>query len=417
MKKLLLILPILSLLCLGASEKTDWKNWPVYRELKGPVPSAGGFAAVVLDDGYWPKDGGGLANLRVAGADGTEIPYFIRTEYKVESSRDLPVSLLENKVWVGEKTMAVLDLGKSRPSNRIDLDSPNENFGRKVVVEGSLDNKNWKTLLADGFIFDVSNSRNPARKAYLSYPEAEARYLRVTISLSGQTEAFILNKATVRAFVPETGQEEEFDFSGTPQKSENGETTWLLDRGRADLPLKEVDFDFESRNFYRPVRVELSNDQKSWSPLLTCGFLYDAQTGGTENQWTLSGPEASGRYVRITVTDGNDKPLAVKKITLKRWRRAILFRPVGSGPFRLYYGNSQGKEPSYDLQSWTARTAYQETPWTAGEESPNPGYAPPSVPLTGRASFVCFIIIVVMGVLAWFLWVSFKKLMATPPHR
>lgn len=417
MKKTNRVLPLLfTLVCLGASEKADWKNWPLYRDLKGPVPPIGGFGSVQLDDSYWPKDGGGLANLRVFGANGEEIPYFIRVERKDESSHEFQAKLLENQVLIGDKTVAVADLGKTCLANRVNLDSPNENFSRKAVVEGSTDQKHWNTLLADGFIFDVSNTRNPARKDYLSFLDSNLRYLRITIPLSGQKEVFILNKLSVQAYAPESGQTEERDFPGTQAKSENGETTWLLDRDRADLPLNEIDFDFESRDFYRPARVELSDDQKNWSSLSTCGFLYDAQKGDVENQWKLSGPEETGRYLRITITDGNDKPLAVRKITARRWRRTLLFRPTGPGPFRLYYGNSRGTEPNYDLASWAARTTYQEVPWTTGDESPNPDYVPPSVPLTERASFVCFMIVLVMGVLAWFLWGSFKKLMATPPR-
>ena len=415
MKKALAVLPVLLiLLCLGAVEKTDWKSWPLYRELKGAVPPTNGLASIVLEDGYWPKDGGGLANLRIAGGNGEEIPYFIRVERKEESSREFPAKLLENKVAIGDKTLAVVDLGRTRLSNRVNLDSPNENFSRKAVVEGSADRKIWSTLLADGFIFDVSNTRNPARKAYLSFPGTDVRYLRITIPLSGQKDAFILNKVSVQAYSPESGQMEERDFPGNPVKSENGETTWLLDQGRAGLPLNEIDFDFESRNFYRPARVEVSDDQKNWSFLSTCGFLYDAQKGDVENQWKLSGPEMAGRYVRITVTDGNDKPLMVRKITAKRWRRTLLFRSTGPGPFRLYYGNSQAKEPSYDLSSWAARTAYGETAWTAGEEMPNPDYGPPFVPWTDRPTFIWSLLLVVAGFLGWMLWSSFQKLKATP---
>ncbi len=418
MKKAARFLPILlGFFCLGALEKVDWKSWPLYRELKGDAPPSGDFATLALGDFYWPKDGGGLANLRISGGKGEEVPYFIRIERQDESSREFPAKLIENKVSIGDKTLAVADLGKSRLANRVDLDSPNENFARQAVVEGSADRKHWSTLLEDGFIFDVSNTRNPTRKDYLSFPDSQLRYLRVSIPMSGQKDSFILNKLSVRAYSPESGRSEERDFPGTPEKSENGETTWLLDRERAGLPLNEVDFNFESRDFYRPARVELSDDQKDWSPLSTCGFLYDAQKGGVENQWKLSGPEASGRYVRITITDGNDRPLAVHRITLKRWRRTLLFRPVGPGPFRLYYGNSKGAEPSYDLASWAARTSYKELAWTAGDEMPNPDYVPPVVPITGRTPFVCVIIVVVMGVLALFLWSSFKKLMAAPPRR
>ncbi len=399
--------------CLGATEKPDWKSWPQYRELKGTVSNPDNFASVVLDDGFWFNGNIGLNSLRLSSGNGDEVPYFTRVERKGDSTQELTASLLDNKVLIGDKTVALVDLGKTRFSNRLTLDSPNEDFNRKVVIEGSLDRKTWSAILSDGFIFDVSNTRNPARKAYLSYPGKNARYLRVSIPLSGQKDAFIINKITVTAYSPETGYVEERYFSGQPQTSANGETVWILDRDHIGLPLHEIAFDFESRNFCRPVKVELSDDQKTWSFFSTCGFFYDAQTGNTENQWKVSGAEGSGRYVRITVTDGNDHPLVVKKITVRRWRRTLLFQPNAPGPYKLYYGNTQAKAPVYDIASWSAKTKHEEVPWTMGEQKNNPDYIPPFVPWTARPVFIWSVLALIIGILGWTLWGSFKKLTAS----
>jgi len=411
------LLTFATLLSLGAADKPDWKNQPFFRPLSGQAIPEGSLASLPLGDGYWAKEGGGFSGLRIIDGAGSDVPYFVRVERRGEQSRHFTPKLLENKVQIGVKTTAVLDLGKSTSSNRINLDSPNEGFNRKVTVEGSLDQKRWKTILVDGFIFDVSNTRNPARKDYLAYPKCDFRYLRVTIFEGDEKKPFILNKASVQVYYPETGRLEERSFTGTPTKSEKDQTLWILDRERKSLPLHEVEFNFESRNFYRPVEVEVSDDQKSWHTLSTCGFLYDAGNSGEENQWKVSGGEDVGRFVRITVTHGNDRPLSVRQITLRHWARTLLFRPTGVAPYRIYYGGSRTQDPRYDLASWAARTSHQETSWTTGEESLNPVYTPPVIPLTEQPGFIWGMLALVMGVLGWFLWGSLRKLINAKPGR
>jgi hypothetical protein len=417
-KGLISALIILSLATLDAYGKTNWNNWPDYRELKGALPATGGFAAVHLDDGIWPLDQGGLESLRLADGAMGEVPYFIRVDRQEESTREFPTTLLENKVLIGEKTQVLVDLGQARNSNRVTLETPNEGFTRKAVVEGSLDKMHWKVLLADGFLFDVTNTNHQARKAYLSYPDSKARYLRVTVPLSGQKDAFIVEKVSVRAYFPATGRLDEKTYPGDGAKSEKGETVWVIDRGRAGLPLGEVAFDFESRDFYRAVQVEVSDDQKDWQSLSTCGFLYDAQKGGIDNQWKVSGPEVQGRYARITITDRDDHPLKVKKIILRHWQRTLLFRDARHGPYKLYYGNGKAEARKYDLASWAARyksfeTKYDsmEVAWDLGGEKTNPTYEPPVTPVTERPYFVWGLLAGLMGLLGWILWGSFKKLL------
>lgn len=410
-KTYVLALSLFSLATLAAHAKTNWNAWPNYRELTGPPPT-GSFAAVHLNDDLWPKGTGRLECMRLADGTMAEVPYFIRVDRQEGSTQDFPVVLLENKVVIGEKTWVLVDLGMARVSNRVTLDTPNETFTRKAIVEGSSDKVHWKTLLSDGLLFDVTNVNHLARKAYLSYPNSNARYLRVTVPLSGQKDAFIVEKVSVRAYFPQTGHMDEKTYPGDGAKSEKGETVWILDRDRAGLPLSEVDFSFQSRNFYRPLRVEVSDDRKSWYPLLTCGFLYDAEKGGSDNQWTVSGSEVGGRYVRITITDGDDVPLKVRSITLKHWQRTLLFRDSRNLPYKLYYGNEKAGAPQYDLASWAAKNNSLESAWNLGEEKTNSTYEPPVTPLTERPFFAWGLLAGLMALLGSILWGSFKKLMA-----
>ncbi len=395
---------------LFADGKIDLSAWDYYRQIRGNTVPGDGFGTFGLPDEIWPKDKGGLESLRITDPQGNEVPYFIRVERKADSNSEFPVKLLDNKVVLGNKTWLLVDLGKVRRSNRVTLDISNEGFARQAVVEGSLDKTHWRTLLADGLLFDLTNRSHSARKSFLTFPDSNARYLKVTIPLSGQKDALIVQKVLVRAYFPEEGRSVERSFPGSGSKSEKGETVWIIDRGRNDLPLNGVAFDFESHDFYRPVRVEVSNDQKDWSSLSTCGFLYDARKGGTENQWKVSGPETTGRYVRITLTDGDDTPLKVRQITLRHWQRTLVFRPSGMGPHALYYGNEKANSPQYDLATWASKNVLGETSWTLGEEKNNPNYHPPIVPLTERPFFTWGVLGALMALLAWFLWGSFEKL-------
>ena len=80
------------------------------------------------------------------------------------------------------ETLLFLDLGISGfPTNRISLTTSQENFYRRVDLEGSNDNQLWTLLRRSGNIYVFNTPKFAGSQLSLSYPESRYRYFRLTV--------------------------------------------------------------------------------------------------------------------------------------------------------------------------------------------------------------------------------------------
>ncbi len=76
----------------------------------------------------------------------------------------------------------VLDLeAKGIPSSKISFSSKNENFNRRVSLEGSNDRQNWSNINNSDVIFNYNTPKFIGAKSTIAYPESNYRYLKLTV--------------------------------------------------------------------------------------------------------------------------------------------------------------------------------------------------------------------------------------------
>jgi hypothetical protein len=74
-----------------------------------------------------------------------------------------------------------LDLGVAKlPQSRIELRTPTRNFHRHVEIEGSTDEKFWRSI-DSGEIFSVALERINREQLWVEFPETRYRYLRLRV--------------------------------------------------------------------------------------------------------------------------------------------------------------------------------------------------------------------------------------------
>ena len=79
-------------------------------------------------------------------------------------------------------TQLVLDLGtRGFPTNRISLTTAQENFYRRVQLEGSHDNELWTLLRRSENIYVFNTPKFVGSQLFISYPESRYRYFRLTV--------------------------------------------------------------------------------------------------------------------------------------------------------------------------------------------------------------------------------------------
>ena len=98
-----------------------------------------------------------------------------RTEYPI----NLPVRVEDD---AERSTQLVLDLGsRGFPTNRISLTTSQENFSRRVNLEGSHDNQLWTLLRRSENLYVFNTPKFVGSQLSLSYPESRYRYFRLTV--------------------------------------------------------------------------------------------------------------------------------------------------------------------------------------------------------------------------------------------
>lgn len=80
-----------------------------------------------------------------------------------------------------QDTQITLDLGaRGIPNNQIVMGTDVANFNRQVVLEGSNDNSKWVPLGGD-VIFNYRTEKFTDSKLFVTYPESNLRYIKVTV--------------------------------------------------------------------------------------------------------------------------------------------------------------------------------------------------------------------------------------------
>ena len=93
----------------------------------------------------------------------------------------------------------------------------------------------------------------------------------------------------------------------------------------------------------------------------------------------LTGPEASARYVRLTIHDQDDRPLQITGVRASAPRRSLVFEAVAGREYVLDYGNPRATAPHYDAERTVrALAGVRLTQATLGPPAPVP--PPPRAP-------------------------------------
>src|SRR3972149_3211895 len=140
----------------------------------------GGFYRVILPGGILEGCERSCRDMRVFDKENREIPFVIldnRTPPKQTDRYPLEVLSYEDQAT---RTRIVLKRSNSITSvTRLEMDSPDRDFNKAVMVSGSTDMKNWKTLGHEA-IYDFS-SRVNLRKMHLTLGKNTYSYFQLMI--------------------------------------------------------------------------------------------------------------------------------------------------------------------------------------------------------------------------------------------
>ena len=288
-----------------------------------------------------------LSDVRIVDAGEKELPFLIdqpvpRTESTVRP-KDFHAEI------VSAETRLLITTGTDLAIAGIAPETPvGTNFIKSVRVEGSNDQKNWRTLTSGDPVFWMGNG---AARLRVQFPEGKRQFLRVVVD-DNRTEP-----------LPWTGAR--LIIAGSPAPTEPiavtikscdenpGMTRLGLDLGAAKLRVASIRIGTSEPVFTRTVTVttpELS-EEKLHEQTLSSAVLYRVDLNG-KIEARLDIPiekQVYGRELVLLIDNGDSPPLVVSEVRAeRRMTRLLFFAPV-AGSYNLLSGNSQCDPPRYDL--------------------------------------------------------------------
>jgi hypothetical protein len=336
---------------LAADLPPAWRSWLYSRSIESPHPDVLNY--VTVDREAFAHSENHLADLRVIDDLGSEQPYEVRTRLAPPPQPvSLPATLRENSFVPGQFTQVVVDLGaRAGFHSSLHVQTSESDFINWVEVAASDDAHVWRIVKARAPISRF-RKENLEGSQTIRYSENNARYLRLRI----QEAAGQFPMTGVEVFASQGVEKEEPtaatilamrppDSSGPP-----AQTQWTLDLGSTTIPVAELNFETDQKEFYRAVRIQTSLDQKEWQPAGGGEIFRYASSGSTEESLRVRCYETWGaRYWRVETLNASDAPLSSVRMSVAMSLRFVLFRPRENRAYRLLYGNDRASAPQYDF--------------------------------------------------------------------
>jgi hypothetical protein len=387
-------------------------DWQYQMSLSLPLEAT--TAAADLLDVFVPADifrhsRHDLSDLRLNAADGSPVPYAVR----VLSARDVmeyqPASEFNRSEPEDGVHEVTFELSIDEPThNQVVIETSGEEFRRSVVIEGSDDGKDWKSLAKGHLINLTADGKSYVQKAF-RYPESRHRFLRVQVtpdpqlitSESGKDDFKIDSVQTSREIsIPAVLVSTDADISSREPTRQYGSpgSRWILDFG-AEIPVDRLEVSIDDQEFARDISLEAETvnvlGQREFYPVLfNESTTLQRQKGDEQKAFTITFGEVRTRRLRLIVADYRNKPLTLTSVKGSApARQIVLQRPEATQlPLVLRFGNPDAESPNYDFAR-NLPEALPSAPVRAvlGTAEPNPAYVAPPIAFTERFPWFIYV--------------------------
>jgi hypothetical protein len=336
----LAVVLLAGLVCVSPAWALDTRPYRYERPLKVPVTDKPIW--FVPDRELYGHAQIGFGDLRILDSAGHQVPW--RALPQPRSPRPVAVSVI-NAGRQGNAAVALLDLGRRRRlRDRLELDVPDTGFVARVEVLGTDDRRTF-THLSTSVIYDVEGAEGSARSTVVSFPPSDFRYLQLRArGVSRIAGATVSGRApSPNALGQRTG----------PSVSTEGRTTRVeLDLDYPKVPVDALDVSARTPRYDRPVSIEGSNDGELWQPLASARvyrFRDSVASGLDRVPTTRIRIEGRHRYLRLSIDNGDDRPLRGIDVQPLAYSRPLLAAGGHPRPLRAIYGDPLARPPVYDF--------------------------------------------------------------------
>jgi uncharacterized protein DUF3999 len=326
--------------------------WTFRKPVTVPALSQPSFVELRLDADVARDAAATLSDLRLRDDTGSDVAYAVRRRERVAGTPTRETAMLDLVTTPEGAVRFVLDAGADGRRHgrvRLAIREQARNFRVPVRVELADDNRAWRIVRKAGFIYRVEGETKTADTS-VSYPSSTARWLRLTV---GPEKGRALPLAGAAIVLGDLTREEDRVPAKLVERDAESmrRTTRLVLDVRARRPADRVELDVAERTFQRVVLVEAGDDRKTWR-WVGSGAISAVDVAGVRERLTsLRFPEATARYLRLTIQNLDDQPLTVTGARVFAVRRTLVFEAMPGRTYVLDYGNPRAPAPRDDARA------------------------------------------------------------------
>jgi len=375
----------------------------------------------------------GCVDLRLFGPAGQEVPFVVIEDAPPpEPQEKYPLDITDYAPSGTEAVITMKMPEKRRPVTVLEIQTPDRDFKKRVVLWTSRDSKTWRVAAEDA-IYDFS-SRVDLRKTRIEFKKTEDRYFRLKLADDGGRErggASIKLKYEGLDFSVEGMQKKEIRIQGahaltalyrervpvydsktfpdlSAKTDKDGNTVITL---KAGLPVERFSFAVANPYYSRSVLVSVSGaEEENTYRFLARGTIYRfALDGRKEEQAFIDARSSKQASYKIVVENRGNPPLDMKAVDLLWVKQDLYFLALSDGDrHSLCFGNDTLARPEYDIARFITRgnlAQHSPTSLLAGELRVNADYAP-KAPKQKRARIekrvlTAVVVVLVIGMGYW----------------
>jgi hypothetical protein len=299
---------------------------------------------IVPDGAMWAHARPVFQDLRVVDARGAQVPWR-EVELPPRGDYEAPLDVIDS----GRRgALAVARVRTSAPLDRLTLVVPDKRFVGIATAYGSSDGRTWTEVGATQ-IYSVGGAKSAESTAVLLRPN-DFRYLEIRA-----THVTRILRVTVHETRNPNG------LARVPARVRVRGAQIVVDVRHANVPVDELRISSTTPRYDRPYTVVSHGVAVASGRLVRLG----------RPALTIVPVDATGRYIRVVVANGNDPPLHGIRVTAYARPVPIQIEGGHPGPLRLYYGAHIGP-PTYDFARLPVRGAVQRA--ALGPERLNPRF-------------------------------------------
>lgn len=415
MKKTFLLLAVLfPVFALAAFDQTQWMYYKDFTA-KG---LGNNIVKFPLEEEIFAGAKGDLSDLRVITTDGRETPYKLLVEQSENSIASVALKITNNSYVKGVSSSAVLETPQGKTLNRLHITIADKNFRRNVKVYGSIDQKEWSTVLDNGYIYDYTDVKGNfhSQDTTIEFSDSTFPYLKIEIS-DEENAPIKITGVEASQYVKKSAREVRRSPAFTKtEDTEHKETVFIADALQRGIPITKATLVGDGKNFNRAVFIYSGNGDNKWNFLGQDYIFYYRTPRFSGEKTSVQFRETTDRYLKIVIQNKDDEPLFIFSIiTFAAYREVVFQAEAGTG-YRVYYGNKSARAPEYDFEKYFQYldTASAVTAALSPQKNNEQYVAPidPQKPVSERYPHLLSAALVFAGLILLLLVYKFLK---TPP--